>query len=82
MGEIADELMDRYFGGEPDDWDEDPEPGYERRRACRYCGSTNVIWFMRMGKGWVLCDNETGDPHQCPRVSPDSFEDFHTETPT
>lgn len=42
------------------------EGGYYNRGkpACRYCGTRRVIWLAPGGK-WTLCDDETGERHQC-----------------
>lgn len=43
-----------------------PHGQRRKRLRCKRCGSDQVIFLMHQGN-WRLCNNETGEPHHCPR---------------
>lgn len=73
MGDAADDAYDRAMDElEHPEWETEDEfdgsPRPAPRPRCKTCGATNVMWLKVHNRNyhWVLCDNVTGDPHQCP----------------
>ena len=65
MGELADELLDRYIYGDYDEgYDEWPPP------QCRYCGKSSGLFWQQAGDKWQLFETRPrghSAAHRCNR---------------
>lgn len=77
MGEIADEMLDRYLGGDYDDMEEDEDgllfsSGPRRfETSCRTCRRT-ITMVPRDGK-WHPFDKHGEEPHRCTLATASDF---------
>lgn len=78
MGELADELIDRFIYGDYDEgYDERPPP------TCKYCGKRDLFW-QEVGDKWQLFEYRPRGhiaPHRCnrgltPKKIIDNFDDI------